>query len=155
MPESRPASSTIRPLFKRPESVLVVVYTQNLEVLLIRRKQPADFWQSVTGSLEPGETPAAAARRELQEETGIDHPVIDHRHSRVFPIRPAWRKRYAPGVKENLEHEFSAQLPEPCDVKLDPSEHTAHLWLPLIDAIAKVSSHTNRAALKSILNAEG
>lgn len=142
-------------LFKRPESVLVVIYTTDLEVLLIRRQNPSHFWQSVTGSLEAGETPAEAAVRELAEETGIVAAVNDHATSRSFPIAAAWRRRYAPGVTENLEHEFSVQLPARCTVVLDPNEHVEYCWLPLVEAIAKVSSRTNRAALQAILKAEG
>ena len=61
------------PSWKRPESVLVVVYTAADEVLVLLRRQPPDFWQSVTGSLRWDEThPLDAARRELREETGLD-----------------------------------------------------------------------------------
>ena len=65
MPDESTGTGQVRSLFKRPESVLVVVYTQQLDVLLICRQKPAGFWQSVTGSLEPGETPSQAAGREL------------------------------------------------------------------------------------------
>jgi len=155
MPERTTNDSSVRSLFKRPESVLVVVYTIQLDVLLLSRCTPAGFWQSVTGSLEVGENPPAAAQRELLEETGIKQDVVDHRVQRVFPIRSAWRKRYAPNVTENREHEFSVQLPERCEVTLNPAEHTQYQWLPLVDAIAKVDSRTNRAALQNILKAEG
>ena len=58
--------------FKRPESVLVVVYTRTGKVLLLRRADHPEFWQSVTGSMEWGdEQPAETAVRELREETGI------------------------------------------------------------------------------------
>lgn len=154
MPEANGGRDNVLSLFKRPESVLVVVYTLDLDVLLICRKAPHGFWQSVTGSLEQGEMPADAAQRELLEETGIVLPVIDHRTSRIFPIRREWRKRYAPDVTENLEHEFSVPLPSRCDVSLDPTEHVDYCWLPILDAIAKVASHSNRAALKGILAAE-
>lgn len=155
MPESKASSTPIRSLFKRPESVLVVVYTLKLDVLLICRQSPAGFWQSVTGSLEHAETPSEAAQRELKEETGLLQDVVDHQVQRVFPIKSAWRKRYAPGVTENLEHEFSVQLPQQCHVTLAPAEHTDYVWLPIKEAIAKVSSRSNRAALQSILKAEG
>jgi dATP pyrophosphohydrolase len=155
MPEGDSSSSSVKLLFKRPESVLVVIYTLELDVLLICRQSPAGFWQSVTGSLEHGENPREAAQRELFEETGINQDVVDHRVQRVFPISPAWQKRYAPGVSENLEHEFSVQLTEQCAITLDPIEHSDYQWLPLIDAIAKVSSRSNRSALQDILKSEG
>ena len=41
----------------------MVIYTTGGEVLLLRRRQPDDFWQSVTGSLEWDEDPLAAAQR--------------------------------------------------------------------------------------------
>ncbi|HUH00249.1 MAG TPA: NUDIX domain-containing protein, partial [Gammaproteobacteria bacterium] len=59
------------PVPKRPISVLVVVHTRSGEVLLLERIQPPGWWQSVTGSLEAGETPWDAAVRELHEETGM------------------------------------------------------------------------------------
>ena len=58
--------------FRRPESVLIVIYTAGGEFLLLERRKPPGFWQSVTGSLEWGETIDAAASRELKEETGYD-----------------------------------------------------------------------------------
>ena len=60
-----------RAAYKRPESVLVVVLTWPGEFLLLRRSEPAGFWQSVTGSLEAGEGARLAAVRELREETGL------------------------------------------------------------------------------------
>lgn len=147
--------TSVSALFKRPESVLVVVYTLDLDVLLLCRQNPAGFWQSVTGSLKLDEQPADAAQRELREETGLCGAVVDHGSSCVYPIKPAWRKRYAPGVVENLEHEFSVQLPERCTVNLAPAEHSEYCWLPITEAIAKVSSRSNRVALQKILKAEG
>ena len=58
--------------YKLPVSVLVVVHTAELEVLLLERAMRPGYWQSVTGSLDwPDEPPAAAAAREVLEETGI------------------------------------------------------------------------------------
>ena len=56
---------------KRPVSVLVAIHTPAQRFLLLHRRPPARFWQSVTGSLEAAETPRDAALREVREETGL------------------------------------------------------------------------------------
>ena len=54
------------PCYKRPESVLVVVYTRTARVLLLKRADHPHFWQSVTGALEWSESePRLAAAPEL------------------------------------------------------------------------------------------
>lgn len=135
--------------YKRPESVLVVVYTQACEVLMMRRKYPNDFWQSVTGSLEWDENPLQAAKRELQEETGIAHAELhDCKFSQNFEIYSIWRDRYEPGVTVNQEHVFTLELPEKIDVQLDPREHQEFVWLPKQGAFDLAFSHTNQDAIQ-------
>jgi len=114
---------------------------------MLRRVEPADFWQSVTGSLRWGETAAAAARRELREETGIDREPLDCRLSNRFPILPSWRRRYAPDVTTNLEHVFRVECPGRPAVTLNPQEHGSYRWLPREEAAGLASSWTNRDAL--------
>jgi dATP pyrophosphohydrolase len=137
---------------KRPESVLVVVHAASGEVLLLRRaEREPPFWQSVTGSLEWGETRWEAARREVVEETGIaPEGLIDCGCRRRFFIPPSWRERFAPGVTHNLEHEFRLELPAPREIRLAPGEHDAYRWLPRAEAIAQASSWTNRAAIRAL-----
>ena len=50
--------------YKRPVSVLVVMYTPALDVLLLERAKHLVYWQSVTGSQEEGEVLIETARRE-------------------------------------------------------------------------------------------
>lgn len=135
--------------YKRPESVLVIVYTQAGEVLMLRRKYPKDFWQSVTGSLEWDENPAQAATRELQEETGITgYELKDCQFSQNFEIYSIWRDRYKPGVTENKEHVFTLELAEKTDITLDPREHDEFIWLSKQEATKLAFSHTNQEAIQ-------
>ena len=92
------------PGFKRPVSVLVVIYTAALDVLLLERAGHPGYWQSVTGSQEDGESLIETARREVAEETGIVAPQSqfeDWGTTNTFEIFTEWRHRYAPGVTHN------------------------------------------------------
>ena len=141
--------------FKRPESVLVVVYTRARECLLLERVQPPGFWQSVTGSLRWGESAADCAARELREETGLSPDHLRDAHvEREFPIIAAWRSRYAPDVATNREHLWYLELPAVEPVRIEPSEHVRYEWLPIEAAIAKVWSWTNREALQRLASSE-
>jgi dATP pyrophosphohydrolase len=141
--------------YKRPESVLVVIYTVDREVLLLERREPAGFWQSVTGSLASNETPAEAAVREVREETGllVEDRLVDCGYSNSFEILPAWRARYAPGVNRNTEYVFRVELDEITPIQLNSAEHRRAEWVPAETAIKRVSSHTNRTAIGRYLGA--
>lgn len=137
---------------RRPVSVLVVVHTDD-RALLLRRKTPFDFWQSVTGSLQDGESHADAARRELAEETGLtrEGKLRYTGISRQFAIDPRWRAAFGPGIVENVEFEWRYRLPSTTPVQLNESEHSDFEWLPIADAIDRVWSWTNRDALKGLV----
>ena len=136
--------------FKTPVSVLVVIHTPALEVLLIERALHRGLWQSVTGSLEAGESARETACREVAEETGIVAmlgDVVDWHLSNRFEIFPQWRHRYAPGITHNVEHVFSLQVPVSHAVQLAPEEHADSVWLPWREAAAQCFSWTNRDAI--------
>ena len=135
------------PDYKRPESVLVVVYNDAAEVLMLERTYPAGFWQSVTGSLGHDEAPLDAARRELHEETGLELDVRDCHRVNTFRILPAWQACYAPGTTSNREHVFTAACAGRPPVTLSPREHVTYRWLERIAAAELVFSSTNRDAI--------
>jgi dATP pyrophosphohydrolase len=137
--------------FKLPVSVLVVIHTPALEVLLIRRADHAEFWQSVTGSVDAEDADLRhTAAREVQEETGLavqPADLVDWDITNVYDIYPAWRHRYAPGVTRNTEHLFSLCVPQAVPVRLSPREHTAGQWLDWRAAADLCFSPSNAEAI--------
>jgi dATP pyrophosphohydrolase len=130
---------------------LIVIYTAGGEFLLLERRRPPGFWQSVTGSLEWGEGADAAASRELEEETGITQGTLRNLHwSQEYEILPSFGKKYAPGITRNLEHAFALELPQRVPVTMSDHEHAQYLWLPAAAAIEMASSSTNRAVIESL-----
>jgi len=129
----------------------VLVYTDEHQVLLLERRNPEGFWQSVTGGLEEGESSQQAASRELFEETGIRAQPHNHAKSALFEISGPWRDRYHKDDTHNREHWFSLNIHNPVTIQLSDDEHSQYVWLPAKLAAERVSSHTNRAAIEEIL----
>ncbi len=136
---------------KIPVSVLVVIYTPQLEVLLLERADRPGFWQSVTGSKDHiDEDLQLTAQREVLEETGIvcqDFRLSDWQVSNVYEIYPVWRHRYAPGVTHNTEYVFGLCVPAPSSVRLSEREHVGYQWLPYQLAADRCFSASNAEAI--------
>jgi len=138
---------------KIPVSVLVVIHSADGQVLLLERADAPGYWQSVTGSQDPGETLTETAIREVREETGLDATAfaltpwdIENR----YEIYERWRHRYAPGVTHNTEHVFGLRLPAPLPVTLAPREHLRYQWLPWQAAAGRCFSPSNAAAIREL-----
>lgn len=134
--------------------MLVVLFTDDGQTLLIERADFPGFWQSVTGSQEDGESFAATAAREVEEETGFRAAdfggVIDLDYESVYCIYPRWRHRYASGTTHNREHCFALRLPAALPPRLAPREHVAWRWLPLAEAKRAASSWSNAAVFDAL-----
>lgn len=139
--------------YKQPRSIQVVVFDNNgthREFLLLHRvASHGGFWQSVTGSLEGGESHAQAAIRELREETGFElseDRLVDLNLVNRFEIAPQWRPFYAPGVTHNDEVCFAASV-SAREVRLDVREHDAYIWADYAKALALLYWKSSRLAL--------
>lgn len=140
-------------VYKRPESVLVVVSTAQQLVLCLKRSGPLQFWQSVTGSLLPKEPPQEAAIRELAEETGLQlqqGKLLDCQHSTRYAIYPEFLPRYEKGVLHNLEHSFCFIVDKPIDIQLSP-EHIEFCWMPKAEAMDIMLSPSNKWTIEQFI----
>jgi lipoyl(octanoyl) transferase len=129
-------------------TVSVVPVAPDGRVLLLRRSEArGGFWQPVTGRIEPGESPEAAARRELLEETGADVPVrtLDYRHA--FGIDPALARATSPGLRVAEETAFAARLPPGFACRIS-DEHSEHAWLAPAEALEKLRFAGLRKAVR-------
>ena len=139
---------------KIPESVLVVIYTPNLDVLLLERADRPGFWQSVTGSKDQlTEVPLDVCRREVLEETGIDtaqHTLTDWGYTNRYEIFETWRHRYGDGVTHNTEYVFGLCVAAGTLVKIAPREHLQYRWLPWTAAAKECFSPSNAQAINQL-----
>ena len=110
-----------------------VVINEKGEVLVVQEKSgPAaniDFWKYPTGMVEPGEDAAAAAVREVKEETGIDAEVIQLVSFREAhtPQNSTWQSG-----KTNIFMVFLLK-PTSSVISKQDSEIAACKWLPLVE----------------------
>ena len=112
-------------------TISVAVLDDAGQVLLVRRRpERGGFWQILTGRIEPGETPAEAAAREAWEETGapLDVEPLDYRHT--FALGDELPPRL---VEETA---FAARWPQGHPVRLSDTEHDAHRWVSVDEALA-------------------
>ena len=141
--------------YKNNQSVLVVIYAKDTNrVLMLQRQDDPDFWQSVTGTIESGETPKNTAIRELWEEVRLEisensTALFDCKESIEFEIFPHFRYKYAPNVTHCHEHWFLLAVEQEFEPIL--SEHLAYQWVSPEQAIQMTKSSNNAEAIRKYI----
>ncbi len=122
----------------------------NLEILTLRRSASGrcpGSWETVHGTIEPGETPVQASMRELREETGLvpdkfynlsrTEAFYQHRTNELALI-PVFAAFVAPGATVRLS-----------------GEHDRAEWLRARDAAQRFAWPRERRAVEDILSIVG
>lgn len=119
-----PGAAAIVPLLSAPDAA-------DPSVLLVRQYRYAaggELWEIPAGVLEPGEEPAACAKRELREETGATA-------ERMEPLTSIFT---TPGFTDEMIHLFLAS-----GIRPGPTAHEA-------DEVIRVEARPLSAALQMI-----
>ena len=123
---------------------------ETLEVLVLRRRpggRNPGSWETVHGTIEPGETPVQASLRELREETGL----TPQRHYNLSRIE---------GFYQHASDELAiipafAAFVTADEIPRLSDEHDAFAWLAPADAARRFAWPRERRALEDVLSIVG
>jgi len=142
-----------RELVDRPPTirlVKVLVHDGERVLLLHRRVERGNFWQPITGSIEEGESPLDAARREMREETGHDREPLDLALAQSFMIESQWLESRYPSPIIASEIGFTAELDSHLGIRIDPLEHDTWGWFTFAQAYERIRWSDDREALERL-----
>ncbi len=124
-------------------------------LMMLRVPEHGFWWQSVTGMMEPGETPEETAHRELQEETGLRGSLRSLDFAHTFWVDPAILGFPEGEPRFNTEICFAMEVSRDAEVVLAPDEHTEFLWCSLDEAHERMRWEGSKAALARLRRALG
>ena len=111
------------------------VFVRRGEEFLLMHRVFDNYWHVAAGVVEDGEEFAAAAARELREETGLDAIPTDLGLPQTYAVPPELRGDYLPGVEKVKVANFAVEAPAGWEPVLN-EEHDDYRWFSLSDAIA-------------------
>lgn len=120
-------------VLRNPGSVVVLPILPGRQIVMIRSERPAvgrTLWELPAGTLDPGESPDAAARRELEEETGY----------RAATMTPLGRFYTSPGFTDELMTAFLGTELSHVGQRLEPDERLEVQPITVEEAMSMIDS---------------
>jgi len=120
----------------------ILVY--NNKILVIKRSpEDGGFWQTVTGTLEDGESLRSTLEREIEEEVGISKKHIKQISDVVYKFN--WDKNGW------CQTDFVFVVLADTDKVVLSHEHIDYAWLDPEEAIERVKTQGNKEAIKKAI----
>ena len=132
-----------------PYEVFVLVRRRDEYLILHRSPRQGAYWHCVAGGVEEGETYAAAAVRELREETGLDAEPVDLGRPYDYPLEDPEHQRMRGSVSIHVEC-FLAEAPAEWEPQLD-WEHDEYRWCGADEAVALLYFPEPREVLRNVV----
>ncbi|HET8741762.1 MAG TPA: NUDIX domain-containing protein [Gaiella sp.] len=139
---------------RRPEEVAIVVRRPGVQgpeyLVLLRSPEKLGYWHLVSGGVEWGEEPRAAAARELLEETGLaaaTEPLGEALFYDLAGDPEEVRARFPVGTERITVWAFVAEAPPGWEPVLD-HEHVEARWLDPDAALALLHYPEPREAVR-------
>lgn len=120
-----------------------------LFLLLKTHAGRGEFWQPITGSVDPGESLPSAALREAVEETGLTFSSAAVLIPYSFEFEGRGRKVQETGF--SLEYRSRDRVSGVPTIRLDPREHAEYRWVSSEQALKMLGYPSNAQMLKSFL----
>jgi lipoyl(octanoyl) transferase len=154
------------PAAEPSQSISVTVWRRGSDgpeiLMMLRCPSEGQWWSSVTGMIEPGETPEMAANREVMEEAGLSGNLIAMELQHTFWLNP--QQQSLPDIGQtpqeqaeplfNTETCFQMEVPANSKVDLNTTEHSEYRWCTPNEALTLMSWEGSRAALKKLIEAD-
>jgi len=121
-----------RDVVRHSGSVAILAITGDDRIVLVRQyRYPVDaqVWELPAGRVDPGEQPLDAARRELEEETGLSP-------AQVAPLVTYFS---SPGFCDEVMHLFRATALRPVPTRPDPDERIEVAFVSRDEARAMIA----------------
>jgi lipoyl(octanoyl) transferase len=130
--------------------VTVLPHDGDRLLLLHRNAWSGDFWQPVTGGINPGEAPDAAAARELTEETGFSSHVVPLGLRQAFLIDPKYVGSAADQLVFAEQDSFAAEVDSRQPVTLEAEEHDRWRWFSFEEALENIRWSDDRETIEKL-----